>query len=86
MDKLQMQEDYAQFWARYVIQQGEGDILSTLDLTKAAQGYKVVMFLTTEIREELVYFRAEKDEKMKLIIGEKLQQAQNNKKLTSVIQ
>jgi hypothetical protein len=31
------------------------------------------MFCTSEIREELVYFRAEKDEKMKLIIGEKLQ-------------
>ena len=34
-----------------------------------------MLFVVQQVQGEIVYFRTEKEEKMKLIIGEKLQEA-----------
>ena len=47
---------------------------------------KIMLFVVQQVQREIVYFRQEKEEKMKLIIGEKLQEAQNKTKLLNVIQ
>ena len=80
-----MDESAALDFARYVIEQA-GQTISydetdeaenngnfvMVDQERKTIGIKVIMQITGMIRSTLVYFREEKEEKMKLIIGEKL--------------
>ena len=91
--KLKMTESSALDWARYLVEQGNQSIsndgpvgeMITVDQERTILGMRVVMFITAAICNELVYFRAEKEEKMKLIIGEKLQEKSNRDKILNVL-
>ena len=45
-----------------------------------------MLFVVQQVQGEIVYFRPDKEEKMKLIIGEKLQEAQMKTKLLNSVQ
>lgn len=47
---------------------------------------KIMLFVVQQVQGEIVYFRQDKEEKMKLIIGEKLQEPQQRTKLLNVVQ
>lgn len=82
MDKLKMTETNALDFARYLVEQGseipsydQTDIVNNMVMVNQQRtqlACRVVMFIVSQISSGLVYFSSEKDEKMKLIIGEKL--------------
>ena len=92
--KLMMTDTAALDFSRYIIEQAgqtisydetdEADKSSNfvmVDQERKTIGIKVIMQIHSMIRSTLVYFREEKEEKMKLIIGEKLQEPQAKAKL-----
>ena len=46
---------------------------------------RIMLLIQQKVSPELVYYRAEKEEKMRLIIGERLQNVQVKTKLLSAI-
>ena len=57
-----------------------------VDQEKSTLAMSIMIFVVQQVQRTIVYFREEKEEKMKLIIGEKLQEASNKVKLLNVIQ
>ena len=98
MEKLGMVEEAALDFARYLhelngqsISYNEVDAANQtggvfVDQQKTTLAMKIMIFVVQQVQREIVYFRQEKEEKMKLIIGEKLQEASNKVKLLNVIQ
>ena len=92
-----MTEPAALDWARFLVEQqginiAQDDFDSGSDLIRVDEdkagvpGFKIVMFIQTKIQQQLVFFRPDKEDKMKLIIGEKLQESKNSTKALVAIQ
>ena len=95
MTQLKMDEVAALDFGRYLVQQGgtltydeseAGNSHVFIDQTKSLLAIRIIMFLTSQIQPELIYYRPEKEEKMKLIIGEKLQDMQSKTRVLSTVQ
>lgn len=95
MAKLDMQEKAALDFARYLIDQSatithsepdEGSNMVMVDESKSALGMRVMLTIISKIQEMGIdYFNIDKEDKMKLIIGEKLQEPQARNRLLSVL-
>ena len=84
MSKLKMDELSALDFARYLIEAGGQSITRDcfgadggVDQERTKLAVQVIIEIQSKILPELIYFRQEKEDKMKLIIGEKLQDAQS---------
>ena len=87
MDKLKMQEAAALDFARFLIEQNTSNPCTqavehnnsasyvTVDQTRTAQALKVMLTINlgTDLKAGVHYYGDEKEKKMMLIIGEKLQ-------------
>ena len=95
MSQLKMGEVSALDFGRYLVEQGgtltydESEAANShvfIDQTIQRLAISIIMFLTSQIQPELIYYRPEKEEKMKLIIGEKLQDMQSKTRVLSTVQ
>lgn len=95
MSQLKMGEVAALDFGRYLVEQGgtltydESEAANShvfIDQTISRLAISIIMFLTSQIQPELIYYRPEKEEKMKLIIGEKLQDMQSKTRVLSTVQ
>lgn len=93
--KLMMKDEGALDFARYLIEQNstishtiEPDTKDfvVVDQTRSAQAFKVMTSIYAHMQQAgISYFNADKEDKMKLIIGEKLQEPQLKTRLISVL-
>lgn len=84
MANLKMTELAAIDWARFLVEHhgvnttseivaSTNEYIRVEEDKACVQGYKIVNFLQQKISKDLVFFRPDKEEKMKLIVGERLQ-------------
>lgn len=81
-----MTESSALDFARYLVEEEGENIEGEVDEEKVKQAIKVVGKLQRSLGMKIVFFRDGNDDNMKLVIGEKLQEAQTLSKVCHEIQ